>query len=79
MAVTMLEVAQVIAVVSAGLLVLATAAWLKLARTPELQLLDGSKEIDASAPVEVASRLIVLAASLSAVASILAVTGWFAS
>jgi hypothetical protein len=71
----MLEFARVLGVLSAVLLIVAVAEWVRLFRGPQLQRLDGS-----AAPkvrnVEIASQLLALAVALSAVAAILAVAGW---
>jgi hypothetical protein len=74
----MLEAARILGSVSAIFLIVAVAAWLKLARGPELQRLDGQT---ASNPehTEFASRLLVLAAGLSAISAFLACVGWIAN
>jgi hypothetical protein len=74
----MLEVARVLGFFAATLLVVAVAAWIKLFRGPELQRLDGS-----AAPkvrnVEIASQLLVLAGSLSAISALIACVGLIAN
>jgi hypothetical protein len=71
----MLEVAHVLGFLAATLLIVAVAAWINLLRGPELQRLDG-RAAPRVRSVEIASRLLVLAVTLSAVAAILAVAGW---
>ena len=70
----MLEVARVVGFFAAILLLMAVAAWIKLFSGPELRRLDGSAAQAGNA--EIASRLLVLSAALSAVAAALAVAGW---
>jgi len=71
----MIEASRILGLAAAAILTIAIAAWLKLWRRPALarsrpvrlpQLVQG----------EFASRLLVLAAGLSAVAAILAIAGW---
>lgn len=73
----MFEASYIVGSVSAGLLILAVIAWIKLFRAPALQPVDGG-----SAPklgrTKRASRLLVAAFALSAVAAALAVIGLFA-
>jgi hypothetical protein len=71
----MLEVARLLAAFAMILLIVAGAAWIKLFRGTELQMLDGGAASN-SGNGESASRLLVLAAVLSAVAASLAVIGW---
>lgn len=71
----MLEAAHVLGFVSAILLIVAVAAWIKLSRGPELQRLDGSAAPKAG-NVEIASQLLLLAAALSAVDAFLAIVAW---
>jgi hypothetical protein len=73
----MIEAARILGSVAAVVLIVAVAAWLKLLRGPELQRLDGKIE-PTSRPIEIASRLLVLAAGLSAVSAFLACVGWIA-
>jgi hypothetical protein len=71
----MIEASRILGFASVALLALAIAAWLKLWGRPELARLDdvkGSKLVE----VELASRLVVVAAGLSAIAAVLAITGW---
>ena len=70
----MVEMGGVLGLVSAALLFAALAAWLKLGRRPSLQRLDG-RSSSGGDPVEIASRLLVLAVSLSAIAAAFAVVG----
>jgi hypothetical protein len=70
----MLEVARFVGFFAAILLLVAVAAWIKLFRGPELQRLDGSTA--KASNIEIASRLLALAAVLSAVAASLAIIGW---
>jgi hypothetical protein len=73
----MIEAAEILGSISAVLLIVALAAWLKLLRGPELQRLGGQIE-STSKPTETAARLLVLAAGLSAVSAFLACAGWIA-
>ena len=70
----MLEIARVVGFFAAILLLVAVAAWIKLFRGPELRRLDGRAAKAGNA--EIASRLLALAAVLSAVAASLAIIGW---
>lgn len=70
----MLEAATIMGSVSAVLLLVAVAAWVKLLRGPELQRLDGRAAPDIGS-IEVASQLLVVAVGLSAFATILVVVG----
>ena len=70
----MLEVARIVGSFAAFSLLVAVAAWIKLARGPELQRLDGSTAKAGNA--EIAAQLLVLAAALSAVAAALAIAWW---
>jgi hypothetical protein len=70
----MLEAARILGCFSAVLLVAAVAAWVKLARGPLLQRLDGRIGLN-FAQAESASQLLVLALSLSVLAAILALAG----
>ena len=71
----MLEFGQMVGLLSAGFLIVAVAAWVRLWRRPVLQPIDGHP---AAIPTqtELASQLMVLAFGLSALAAILAVLGW---
>ena len=71
----MLEFGQLLGLFSALVLVVAVAAWAKLGWIAVLQPIRGRSGAN-PAPAELASRLIVLAFSLSALAAILAVVGW---
>lgn len=73
----MIEAARILGSIAAALLIIAVAAWLKLLRGRELQRLDGQIE-STSRPTEIASRLLVAAAGLSAVSAFLACAGWIA-
>ena len=77
MMLTMLETSALLGWLSAALLFAAVAAWLKLGRGPVLQRLNGRGPLEKD-QVENASRLLVIAVGLSAVAAILAVIGAFA-
>jgi hypothetical protein len=72
-----IDASRILGFFSVVLLAVAIASWLKLWRRPGLARLDSAR-----APIlaegEFASRLLVLAASLSAVAALLAIAGWFA-
>jgi len=72
---SMIEASRILGFASVALLALAIAAWLKLWRRPEFARLDGAKGPRRS-EVELASRLLVLAAGFSAVAAVLAIAGW---
>jgi len=67
----MLEVARLLAFLAAILLLVSGAAWIKLFRGPELYRLRVSGATAGKA--EIASRLLITAAALSAVAASLAV------
>lgn len=73
----MIELASLLGGVSALLLLIAIAAWLKMGRTPLLRRLDGRAELD-SAQGQAAAQLLVAALGLSAAAALLAVIGWIA-
>ena len=73
----MIEAARILGGISATLLIVAVAAWLKLLGGRELQRLDGKIE-STSRRTEIASRLLVLAAGMSAVSAFLACVGWIA-
>ena len=70
----MLELGQILGVLSAVLLLVAGAAWVKRDRAPELQPIGQPPEA-LRAPNELASQLLALAFCLSAVAAVLAVVG----
>jgi hypothetical protein len=74
MMLTMLETSGFLGWLSAALLFAAVAAWLKLGRGPLLQMLNGRDPLK-TAQVEGASRLLVIAVTLSAVAAGLAIAG----
>jgi hypothetical protein len=74
----MIEASRILGFASVALLALATAAWWKLWRSPVLARLDGVKG-PKLAEVEIASRLLVLAAAFSSVAALVAIGGWFAT
>ena len=69
----MLETAGFLGWFSAALLFAAVAAWLKLGRGPLFQWLNGRSALK-SGQVESASRLLVVAVGISAVAAVLAIT-----
>ena len=71
---TMLETSGFLGWLSAALLFAAVAAWLKLGRGPLLQMLNGIDPLK-TGQVEGASRLLVIAVTLSAVAAGLAIAG----
>lgn len=73
----MIEIARILGGSSAVLLLAALAAGASSLRNPLLQRLDGKRAFD-SPQAEVASRLLLTAVGLSAVAAILAVWGRFA-
>lgn len=60
---------------AAALLFAAVAAWSKLRRSPLLQRLDGRATLKTD-QVESASRLLLIALGVSAVAAIVAIAGW---
>ena len=72
------EGARLLASAAAVLLVLAIAAWIKLMRSPPLVRLDGSRQPHDD-NVESASRLLLGAVVMSAVAALLAVGELLAS
>jgi hypothetical protein len=71
----MVEAGNVLGVLAAVLLLIAGVAWFKVIRSPLLQRMDGSTEMD-SAQGELASELLLWAMGLSAAAAILAIAGW---
>jgi hypothetical protein len=68
----MLESAGFLGWLAGALLFAAVAAWLKLGRRPMLQRLDGRSALN-NQQVERASRLLLMAVGLSAVAAALAI------
>jgi hypothetical protein len=74
---TMLEAGQIIGCFAAVCLVVSVAAWTKLFLRPAVQPLNGNGAPSVS-NAEIASRLIVSAVAMSAVAAFLAVAGLFA-
>jgi hypothetical protein len=74
----MIEASRIFGFFSLILLAVAIGAWLKLWRRPKLARLDGAGPPNPPES-EFASRLLVVAAGLSAVAAILAIAGWFAT
>jgi hypothetical protein len=68
----MLESAGFLGWLAGALLLAAVAAWLKLGRRPLLQRLDGRSALN-NQQVEQASRLLLMALALSAVAAALAI------
>jgi hypothetical protein len=73
----MLEAARILGCLAAALLIAAIAAWVPLLGGPRLRRLDGGTESDV-ARTELASRALILAFGLSALAAVLAIGGWFA-
>jgi hypothetical protein len=73
----MLEAARILGWLAAALLVAAVAAWVPLLSGPALRRLDGGTEPDV-ARTELASRALIFAFGLSALAAALAIAGWFA-
>jgi hypothetical protein len=71
----MVETSALLAWLAAALLVAAAAFWLKPVRGLLLQRLNGRTRLKAE-QVESASRLLMGAVCLSAVAALLAVAGW---
>jgi hypothetical protein len=71
----MSEVAQALAFLSALLMVISFAIWLKWLRGPLLQRLDGQRASNA-APAALAIKLLMAALGVSALAAILAIGGW---
>jgi hypothetical protein len=71
----MIDASRILGFASVALLALAFGAWWKLWGTPKLARLDGLKG-SRLAEGEFASRLLVLAAGLSAIAAVLAIAGW---
>jgi len=70
----MLETAGLLGWLSAAILFAAVAAWFKLGRGARFQWLNGRSELKTE-QVESASRLLMVAVALSAVAAVLAITG----
>lgn len=70
----MLENSYAIAAVAAALLAAAIAAWSKRFRDPARQRLDGAV-VETTGSVEIASRLLVWGAGMSALAAMVAVVG----
>jgi uncharacterized membrane protein len=68
----MLDSASFLGWISGALLFAAVAAWLKLGRRPMLQRLDRRSDSN-NQQVEQASRLLLIAVGLSAVAAVLAI------
>jgi hypothetical protein len=71
----MIEASRILGFASVALLTIAIAAWLKLWRRPELARIHPIR-LTKLAEGEIASRLLMLAAGLSAIAAMLAITGW---
>jgi hypothetical protein len=71
----MIEAGNVLGVLSAGLLLIAIIAWVKVIRRRPLQRTDGSTQMDAIQG-ELASKLLFWAATFSGAAAFLAVAGW---
>ena len=71
----MLELGQVLGLLSAVVLVVAVAAWAKLRWTAAPHLVRGRTRAH-PAGAEFASQIMVLAFGLSALAAIVAVVGW---
>ena len=69
------EIANILGVLAAALLLMAVFAWTKLIRRPLIQRTDGSTPID-SDQSELASELLFWAAGLSSTAALLAIAGW---
>jgi hypothetical protein len=69
------ELAQIIALFAALLLVACLFIWANVLRGPLLQRLDGGRASNAG-PAELASQVLVLAFGLSAVSAVLAIGGW---
>ena len=70
---TVLEAAHVFGWFSAVVLLVAAAAWVKLLRGPAIQRLDDRLALNPNA--EPASKLLVVALGLGAIAAVLAVAG----
>jgi len=71
----MTNVAVVLALCSALLLIVSVAIWAKVLRGPLMQRLDGGRQSN-DKPAEIAAQLLVLAFVTSALAAILAIVGW---
>ena len=71
----MVEVANILGMVAAVVLLMAVVAWIKLLRGPLLQRADGRTDMD-TAQRELASKLLFCAAGLSTAAAVLAIAGW---
>jgi hypothetical protein len=71
----MLELGQILGLLSAVLLIVAVTAWAKLSLSRAPQAIHGCPVANPG-PVEFASRLIVVAFALSVPAAIFAVVGW---
>ena len=74
----MIEASRILGFASVALLAIAIATWLKIWRRPALARLDRARTPNL-AQGEFASRLLILAAGLSAVAALVAIAGWFAT
>jgi hypothetical protein len=70
----MIEISGMFGWLSAALLFVAIAAWLKLGRRPRLERVSGRALREGE--VENASRLLVIAVASCAVAAVLAMAGW---
>lgn len=75
MTLTMVATSSMLGWLAAALLFAAVAAWLKLRRGPLQQRSNGRAMLKTD-QVEKASRLLVIALGVSAVAAIVAVAGW---
>ena len=73
----MIEIAHILAIASAFLMIAAFAIWANWLRGPLLQRLDGQRESN-DVPAGIAVKLLMAALAASAVAAILAVAGWIA-
>jgi len=71
----MTDVAGVLALCSALLLIVSVAIWAKVLRGPLMQRLDGGRQSN-DEPAEAAAQILVFAFVTSALAAILAIVGW---
>ncbi len=72
----MFEAARILGCFSAFLLVVAVAAWAKVFREPAVQPVDDS-DGPSTRQAELAAQLLILAFSMSALASTIAIAAWF--
>ena len=76
---TMLESAHILASVSVILLIVAIVAWVNPLARSKIRRLNGSAAAADVGHLQIAAVLLLAAVGLSAVAAMLAITGWFAT